>query len=71
MTVEAAPTSVMTSCLPGADSGGSQGSAGLASLNDSVGGSVNASPVLSPNETASATSNVASVLGSNGGLSFR
>ena len=40
----------MTSCLPGADSGGSQGSAGLASLNESV-ASVNASPVLSPNET--------------------
>ena len=39
----------MTSCLPGADSGGSQGSAGLASLNESV-ASVNASPVLSPNE---------------------
>ena len=42
----------MTSCLPGADSGGSQGSAGLASLNESV-ASVNASPVLSPNETGS------------------
>ena len=44
----------MTSCLPGADSGGSQGSTGLASLNESAGtlesGSVNASPVLSPNE---------------------
>jgi len=39
----------MTSCLPGADSGGSQGS-GLASINDSTmgSGSVNASPVLSP-----------------------
>lgn len=41
----------MTSCLPGADSGGSQGS-GLASINDSTmgSGSVNASPVLSPTE---------------------
>ena len=47
---------VMTSCLPGADSGGSQGSTGLASLNESAGtlgsGSVNASPVLSPNESS-------------------
>ena len=42
-------SNTMTSCLPGADSGGSQGS-GLASINDSTmgSGSVNASPVLSP-----------------------
>jgi hypothetical protein len=42
----------MTSCLPGADSGGSQGS-GLASANDSTMGSSshNASPVLSPQST--------------------
>lgn len=61
MTIEAngislATSHTMTSCLPGADSGGSQGSTGLASLNESAGtlgsGSVNASPGLSPNDQA-------------------
>lgn len=62
MTIEAngisllATSQTMTSCLPGADSGGSQGSTGLASLNESAGtlgsGSVNASPGLSPNDQA-------------------
>lgn len=48
----------MTSCLPGADSGGSQGS-GLASINDSTmgSGSVNASPVLSPTEAGDPRTN--------------
>ena len=68
MTVGNSTPGIMTSCLPGADSGGSQGSAGLASLNESAGtlgsNSVNASPVLSPNDQAGVGSNTAN------GLSF-